>query len=295
MAKRPRTPVEIYHDRVAGLYDTIYDNDPYWEMVFTITWQNILRYLPKSTSTRCLDVGCGTGRWGLRLLKGGYPTDFLDISQKMLDQVAIKLARLNRSFVPCDCLAEDASPERSQPQSDRIGQATPALWHASIDDLSLIPGESYDFIVGQGDPLNCAEKPGRAFKELVRLLRPGGIILLSVDNRLQGIYHYFKEGDITGLENFLRTGRTNWVTDDAGERYQMTMFTPGQLTAMCEERDLELLGMIGKTVLPLRRFRELLEDRENRERLLRLEVSLQSEPALFANAAHLEFAARKKM
>ncbi len=286
MPKRSRPPVELYHDRVAGLYDTIYDNDPYWEMVFALTWQNILRYLPKTTSAKCLDVGCGTGRWGLRLLKGGYPTDFLDISQKMLDQVAGKLARLGRGFNLVECL--DPSGEIPAAES-----SAPTLWHATIDDLAKLPAASYDFIVGQGDPLNCAAKPARAFKELVRLLRPGGIILLSVDNRLQGIYHYFKEGDVGALEEFLRTGRTNWVTDDAGERYPMTMFTPGQLRAMCAERGLEILGMIGKTVLPLRRFRELLEDRENRERLLRLEASLQGEVALFANAAHLEFAARK--
>ncbi len=286
MPKRSRPPVEVYHDRVAGLYDTIYDNDPYWEMVFALTWQNILRYLPKATSTKCLDVGCGTGRWGMRLLKGGYPTDFLDISQKMLDQVAIKLARLGRGFSRVECL--DPSDEDPAPET-----AAATLWHASIDDLAKLPAASYDFIVGQGDPLNCAARPARAFKELVRLLRPGGTILLSVDNRLQGIYHYFKEGDIGALEEVLRTGKTNWVTDDAGDRYPMTMFTPGQLRAMCAERGLELLGMIGKTVLPLRRFRDLLEDRENRERLLRLEASLQGEVALFANAAHLEFAARK--
>jgi hypothetical protein len=54
-----------------------------------------------------------------------------------------------------------------------------------------------------------------------------------------------------------------------------------------------MLGMIGKTVLPLRRFRELLDIPEKRGALTRLEESLHGEEALFANAAHLEFAARK--
>lgn len=288
MAKRNRTPVELYHDRVAGLYDTIYDGDPYWEVVFQITWRNIMRHLPKSLATRCLDVGCGTGRWGMRLLKAGYPTDFLDISQKMLDQVAMKLARLGRPFSMIDCMREDVS--GTAPDAPREGAL---LWHASIDDLSALPSESYDFLVGQGDPLNCAQRPARAFKEMARLLRPGGVMLMAVDNRLQGIYHYFKDGDVAGLEDFLRTGRTKWVTDDPGEQYPLTMFTPGQLRAMCRERGLELLGMIGKTVLPLRRFRGLLEDPAKREALTKLEESLNGEEALFANAAHLEFAARK--
>ena len=290
MAKRDRNPVERYHDRVAGLYDTIYDSDPYWETVFHLTWKNILRHLPKDLSTRCLDVGCGTGRWGLRLLKAGYHTDFLDISRKMLDQVASKLDAMGRPWRDCRLMADGtasaAAPTMEKPES--------ILCHASIDDLSGLPAGSYSFLVGQGDPLNCAEKPGRAFKELARLLAPGGVMLMSVDNRLQGIYHYFQAGDVAGLAGFLRTGKTKWVTDDPAERYPLTMFTPGQIRAMCRERGLELLGLIGKTVLPLRRFKALLEEPGKRAELLRIEESLHAEEALFANAAHLEFAARKR-
>lgn len=285
MAKRNRSAVELYHDRVAGLYDTIYDGDPYWEVVFQITWRNILRYLPKDTSTRCLDVGCGTGRWGMRLFRGGYPTDFLDISQKMLDQVAAKLERLGKPFRLAQCMTGERPADAETAGS--------VLWHASVDDMSALPSESYDFIVGQGDPLNCALKPARAFKELARLLRPGGVMIMAVDNRLQGIYHYFRDGDVAGLEDFLRTGRTRWVTDNPDEQYPLTMFTPGQLRAMARERGLEMLGMIGKTVLPLRRFRALLDDGAKREALVRMEESLHGEEAMFANAAHLEFAARK--
>ncbi len=288
MAKRGRSSVELYHDRVAGLYDTIYDGDPYWEVVFQITWKNILRHLPKDLSARCLDVGCGTGRWGLRLAKAGYVTDFLDISQKMLDQAAAKLARLERRFTFVPAMPD--APDRSVVPAEGVGSR---LWHATIDDLSRLPSAAYGFIVGQGDPLNCAEKPGRAFKELARLLRPGGVMLMAVDNRLQGIYHYFKDGDVAGLEDFLRTGRTRWVTDNPEEQYPMTMFTPGQLRAMARERGLEFVSMIGKTVLPLRRFRELLADPAKREALVKLEESLHGEEALFANAAHLEFVVRK--
>lgn len=287
MAKRNRSAVELYHDRVAGLYDTIYDGDAYWEVVFQITWRNILRYLPKATSTRCLDVGCGTGRWGMRLFRGGYPTDFLDISQKMLDQVAVKLERLGKPFRLVGCMGDE------KPPAVDMGAPGSVLWHASVDDMSALPSESYDFIVGQGDPLNCALKPARAFKELARLLRPGGVMIMAVDNRLQGIYHYFRDGDVAGLEDFLRTGKTRWVTDNPDEQYPLTMFTPGQLRAMARERGLEMLGMIGKTVLPLRRFRALLEDGAKREALVKMEESLHGEEAMFANAAHLEFAVRK--
>lgn len=291
MAKRQRSAVENYHDRVAGLYDTIYSGDAYWEVVFAVTWKNILRHLPKDHSTRCLDVGCGTGRWGGRLLKAGYRVDFLDISRKMLDQVGKKLHSIGKSFLEYDTMAQDNPLPPPKPAESGM----PILWQATVDDLSTIPKESYGFLVGQGDPLNCAQRPERAFKEMTRILAPGGVMVMSVDNRLQGIYHYFQTGDIAGLKEFLSTGRTKWITDNPAEQYPITMFTPKQIKTMCEARGLELLGLIGKTVLPLRRFRELLADREKRDELIRLEESLHADEALFANAAHLEFAVRKPM
>ncbi len=268
MAKREKSAVEKYHDRVAGIYDTIYDGNPYWDVVFELTWRHLLKFISRDLSTRVLDVGCGTGRWGLRLAKSGYRVDFLDISEKMLDQVAGKAARLNLNYEP-------------------------VLYHASIDDLSELEKGQYGFIVGQGDPLNCALKPERALKELTGLLAPGGTMVMSVDNRWQGLFHYFKNGDLPGLKEFLKTGRTNWVTDDPTEQYPLVMFTPDQLRQMLAARGLELLSLIGKTVLPLRRFKEFLAGEEARRELLRLEESLHATEALFANAAHLEFAARK--
>jgi ubiquinone/menaquinone biosynthesis C-methylase UbiE len=283
---RQRSSVERYHDRVAGLYDTIYDGDPYWEALFEITWRHMARHLPRDLATRCLDVGCGTGRWGLRLAKSGYRVDFLDISQKMLDQAATKIARLGRGVRHHEAMTPGGAPP-APPGGESV------FWHASLDDLAALPSGAYGFIVGQGDPLNCATRPERAFKELARLLAPGGAMVMSVDNRLQGLYHYFKAGDVAGLKDFLKTGRTRWVTDDPEEQYPMVMFTPGQIRKMCAARGLALVSLIGKTVLPLRRFKALLEDPEQRAELMRLEESLHALPELFANAAHLEFAARK--
>lgn len=271
MARRNVPPVEKYHDRVAGIYDTIYDGNPYWEVTFELTWRHLQRHLPRNLATRCLDVGCGTGRWGMRLLKAGYPTDFLDISHKMLDQVRNKLAKLNN-------LSHE-----------------PQIYHTSIEAMPMIESKTYDFIIGQGDPLGSAGRPERTLKELCRILKPGGQMMMSVDNALGGMFHYLKDGDVPGLEEFLRTGKTNWVTDEEKEQYSVIAFSPDKIRSLCAARGLEIVSMVGKTALPLRRFQELLRNRENREKLLKLEERFCVQEAMFGCAAHLEFVARKPL
>src|SRR4051812_46381780 len=59
-----------YHNRVARQYDQIYD-DRYWEFHDELTWRAIKPHLPRDANGPCLDLGCGTGKWGLKLLKSG--------------------------------------------------------------------------------------------------------------------------------------------------------------------------------------------------------------------------------
>ena len=77
---------ERYHDRIAGRYDEIYEDDPYHQLCRELTFRHQKPHLPRDLSGRVLDAGCGTGVFGLRLAKSGYKVDFLDISQKMIDQ-----------------------------------------------------------------------------------------------------------------------------------------------------------------------------------------------------------------
>lgn len=271
MAKREKPPVEKYHDRVAGIYDTIYDGNPYWEATFELTWRHVQRVLPRNANLRCLDVGCGTGRWGMRLLKSGFHTDFLDISHKMLEQVRKKVEKFDRlPYVP----------ER---------------YHTSIEAMPMIADNTYDFIIGQGDPLGSAGIPERTLKELTRILKPGGQMMMSVDNAFGGMFHYLREADVAGLDEFLRSGKTNWVTDDEREQYEVIAFTPDKIRKLCAARGLQIVSLIGKTALPLRRFQDVLRDREKREQLLQIEERLSTVEAMLGCAAHIEFVARKPL
>src|SRR5438874_5842944 len=82
-----------YHDRVARQYDAIYD-DPYWAFHDELTWRQIKPWLPRDATAACADLGCGTGKWGLKLLKSGFATTFVDHAAAMIEQVRAKLEAL---------------------------------------------------------------------------------------------------------------------------------------------------------------------------------------------------------
>ena len=62
---------------------------------------------------------------------------------------------------------------------------------------------------------------------------------------------------------------------------------------MAAAAGLEMLELIGKTVLPMRRYREQLEDAGTRRRWAAVETRLARDPANLARCPHLQFAARK--
>src|SRR5690349_20656941 len=79
-----------YHDRVARRYDAIYE-DPYWAFHDELTWRLIKPHMPTDLSAQVCDLGCGTGKWGLRLLKSGFATTFVDSSAAMIEQTRGKV------------------------------------------------------------------------------------------------------------------------------------------------------------------------------------------------------------
>src|SRR5256885_5642867 len=82
-------PSRRYHDRVARQYDSIYD-DPYWHFHDELTWRTVKPHVPRDLAAQCLDLGCGTGKWGLKLLKSGFATTFVDHSAAMIEQARRK-------------------------------------------------------------------------------------------------------------------------------------------------------------------------------------------------------------
>lgn len=266
MGRHRRSSVQKYHDRVAGRYDQIYD-DPYWNWHDALTWDYLKPFLPRDLSTKVVDLGCGTGKWGAKIARSGFAVTCVDISHQMLDQARRTL----------ETSASGTSAEFVQ---------------ADLCDLSALPAGEFGLAVAFGEPIGCAASPRKAMKQIRRILRPDGVLVASLDNRLAGIDYYLTSGDSRALARFLRDGRTNWLTRDAEERFPVFMFSPGDARSLVEKSGFELLEILGKTILPMRRYRSMLEKSETRRVLTRIEKTLCRNADAIGRAAHLQIACR---
>jgi SAM-dependent methyltransferase len=271
MPRPPRNPdaSRRYHDRVARQYDSIYD-DPYWEFHDELTWRLIKPHVPRDQSARCIDLGCGTGKWGLRLLKSGFATTFVDSSAAMIEQVRNKLVSM---------------PPRAQQRATLIV--------GDIVEMSSVTSEQFALLLAMGDPLSICSDPLRAVREFHRICARGGIAIATADNKLAAIDHFVERGNLDALEDFIKTGRTQWLTQDERERFELTTFTPAWLGKLFEHSGFEILDVAGKTVVPVRQNKKLLDSPDAIERLLRIERELSKDPASAGRAGHLQITARK--
>jgi ubiquinone/menaquinone biosynthesis C-methylase UbiE len=259
---------ERYHNRVAKQYDAIYD-DPYWAFHDELTWRSVKPHLPRDATAHCADLGCGTGKWGLKLLKSGFATTFLDHSPVMIEQTREKVATMG----------------------PRASKAT--LIVGDIVAMPELASGAFALTVAMGDPLSICTDATRAARELARITAPGGVVIATADNKYAAFDYYLERGNLGALEEFIRHGKTNWLTPDVREQFELTTFTPASLRRLFEGAGFEVLDVLGKSVLPVRQNKRLLEQPDAVERLLKLERELSKDPAACARAGHLQITARK--
>ncbi len=263
-----RDACEKYHDHVAGIYDDMYQRSPYWDFYHEISWNHMKNCLPSDLSAEAHDAGCGTGLFGLKLLKAGFRVLFSDISSKMLDVARRK--------------ADEAG------YSDRA-----EFIKMDISDMRTIPDSRFGFVCAQGDPLSLCRSPERAMAAIARTLAPGGTAVLSVDNRTAGYEHFLEKNDLDGLADFHKRGVWTWLAKQEDERFPCRTFTPERLRKLAADAGLDTLSMIGKTVLPLRKHPKLLEDRRACKVLKRIEAKLAARESNLGRASHIQVALKK--
>ena len=110
---------------------------------------------------RVLDAGCGPGRFTVTSAKLGAVVTALDLSEGQLELAKATVAEAGGS------------------------DAVEAFVAADIADLSMFADGHFDVVICYGGALSyVCERRHAAAAELVRVIRPGGILLVSVMSRL---------------------------------------------------------------------------------------------------------------
>ena len=230
---------------------------------------------------RVLDAGCGPGRFTTTVAKLGAAVTALDLSERQLE------------------LAEEKIGEAG------LAEAVDAFVPGDITDLSSFPDGQFDAVVCYGGALSyvCGQRH-RAASELVRVVRPGGILLTSVMSRYgamanlvrgpvmdvlrdpeeEHVWRVAEDGDLLGFAS----------TQVDMRHPPMHLFTSDELRRLLPGcRVLELAGSNVTTFEGSKTIDEVLGDQQAWATAVELERALNSRPGLVDNGSHIILAAQR--
>lgn len=160
-ATRHQRRVDAHFDAHAGFWRDLYGQDNLWGVVhqqrrrLALDWIDELR-LP--AGAHILEIGCGAGLLALDLARRGYTVNATDVSQAMVDT--------------------------AREQVEEAGLETSVSVRPDDAHALSFPDTSFDLAVALG-VLPFLHSPHQALGELRRVLRPGGYLLLTSDNRFR--------------------------------------------------------------------------------------------------------------
>ncbi len=190
----------VSFDPVAHVYDA---TRGYPEQVAVQIAQTLAREAQAMPGTAFLEVGVGTGRIMLPLASLGYTCTGVDISEKMLGQLEVKLRsagwqQSEADEQPWGRLAdEDTTTVAAVPAVRRFRQ------HEGTGNLRLVSANmcqlpfrdaSFDVVIAV-HVFHLVQDWQQAVKEVLRVLRPGGMLLHCGD-----IYGTSGEGQMDDME-----------------------------------------------------------------------------------------------
>lgn len=257
-----------YHNEIASGYDESY-RAPFWKIYNAITWDYIESLLPEEKDdSLILDAGGGTGLWAIKIAESGYRVILTDIAERMLDVARRKIG-------------------------DRGLTDSVTVQTSDITDMSQFDDECFALSLAEGDAVSYCDNPEKAIAELARVTESGGHVTVSVDNKLNWVAAYLRQGKIKMAEELLATGKTPIrIKTKAGfDSFPGTMFTIEELKELFRMNDLEPLKAVGKPVLTT--FNECLDDPEIFRRFVELELVWSTDPWLAGRGGHIALIGRK--
>ena len=244
----------------------------------------LLRYV--KPGDRVLDAGSGPGRFSIIAARAGANVTLFDISDKQIETAKQKVAEAGYSGKISNYLQGD------------------------ICNLSRFQDKSFDLVICFGGALSyVCEKRQQATSELIRVLKPGGAILVSVMSLLGSMVGEAQQPDMPNLQN-----------PDGGEGLQgiWPVFTTGNLSGVLSRKvgiahapmhlftSEELAALLKGCIIletaasnaAIREFskvnEQLFADPAVWATVVEMERKLNHQPGLVDSGSHIIMAARKK-
>lgn len=235
-------------------------------------------YLKKHIAPQAfvLEIGAGAGRFTQIIADSGAQVVVADISGTQLE--------LNRGF------------------SSEYGfsKAIKAWQQLDICDLSPFESNSFDAVVAYGGPFSYVlDKRDVALSECIRVLKPNGILLLSVMS-LWGTVHGFLDGVLSiSPENNQKITITGDITPETfPERRNnfMHLFRANELLRWLEQGGLTILDKSASNCLSLtwsEKLKEIRDEPAKWNELLRMELEASADEGSLNLGTHIIAVARK--
>lgn len=223
-----------------------------------------LRFLERfvKPGDRVLDAGAGPGRFSLELVRLGADVVALDISPVQLEALRTRLPEVEAV----------------------VGDVT---------DLSRFANGSFDVTVCYGGPLSyVVDHADDALSELVRVTRPGGLVLLSVMSLVGTVVHYIsvlldlaRRDGVERQDEIVRTGYLPEAPDYG--HLEMHLYRWSELEALLSRHG-EIVASAAAGLIPDPRP----EEPELRALIHRIETELCEEPGAVSCGQHIVAALR---
>ena len=184
--------------------------------------------------------------------------------------------------------------ERTRGKVEELGPKArkATLLVADIVDLSALPADHFSLTLAMGDPLSICSDAQSAAREMFRITKTGGTVIATADNKLAALDFFASRESSTSSKNHPHQPHA-LAHRRQREQFELTTFTPAGLRKLFEKAGFAVIDVFGKTILPIREHRRLLEKPEAIERLLQIETTLAKDTSTAARAGHLQIIAKK--
>lgn len=235
-----------------------------------------------------------------------YLSRFIDSGDTVLDvgagpgRFTVELARMGARIVVADISAVQLELNKAKLIEVGLASAVTSWIQADILDLHVLPDGQFDAVVCYGGPLSYVlDRADEAVDELLRVLRPGGVLLVSVMSLvgataagLPAVIHHLRTHGRDVVDLVIRTGD---LPSDLSGHLPMHMFRWSELEVLLGRHACEVVAASASALTFGRLHSELLASLTDDERALLTawEIDLAGDRGAISMGEHIIAVARK--